>query len=196
MNPEIEKLASMAERNETSLFQITYFLIGQEPTDQAKLHKCITEMSGRVRSIKALNTELAEITDTVELLTLELAKLPSDTKESVIKKRMLNRKIQNHVDQAEKLEAKRSGWEKELEYLHQIYKAIAAYVPLKPWGSYDVQLEYWDAKFRHEIAIRDLSGLSIDIETVKAINALPENAPLRKELMASSQQAISAKEDR
>ena len=192
MNVEIEKLAAIAERNETSFFQIACFLIGQEPTDQAKLHKCIHEISGRVKSIKSVELELAEIADLAELQSLEMEKLDNST-EGIIKKRMMLRKIHSHLDQMRRLEEKKESWEKEIDYLYQLYKAVSLIEPLKPWGDYSVQMEYWSAKFRNEIKTRSLLNMPIDLETIKAVLALPEEASVKQEMLQLLPQAIESK---
>lgn len=189
MDQELEELASKVDYKETSPFQITYFLIGQEPTDQAKLQRCLHEISSRVRSIKAAEMECQELSDVSELHQLEMEKI-SETAEGIIRKRMVRRKIDSIVEQKEKLVNRIVGWEREADHIRKIYKTIIDRTPLKDWNDYQVQIEYWSNKLSQELGTRRLLNMPADLEVIKTILSLPETAPIKREVL----QLISKKE--
>ena len=41
-----------------SYFQLKYFLIGKEPTNQAKMWQCLRELKTRRQSLKAISLEI------------------------------------------------------------------------------------------------------------------------------------------
>ncbi len=187
IDPEIEELASKADRNETTPFQINYFLIGQEPTDQAKLHKCLQEINVRLKSIKAAQREIDELSDIGQLHFIEMEKL-----ECVIRKRMVKRKMDAISEQIISLEERMIGWESEINQLKKIYDTISERTSLKDWDDYHVQMEYWSAKLYQELKTRLTLNMPADLEVVKTILALPESSVVRQDVL----QLISAKGDK
>jgi chromosome segregation ATPase len=157
---EIEELLKNSQMGSPTFFQLNYFVIGKEPTPQSKMHKCIEEIRDRYKAIKNIKFEIDELKDQVD------------------------RKIDSNIEQIEFLKSKIDSYEKEIKFLKELFDQINERVPLKPWDDYNVQLEYWNAKMTQEINTRAIMGLPADLETIKLIAALPDQMPIKKQLLS------------
>src|ERR1019366_5665644 len=97
--------------------------------------------------------------------------------------RQINRKRKANEKQIESLKVKISTWTEEINFLKHLYDQIIEHVPLKSWDDYDVQLEYWSEKMAQEIKSRLLLNAPVDIEVIKTAMALPDQAPIKKQLL-------------
>ena len=61
--------------NRHSFFQLRYFLVGKEPTNQARMWRCIRELEVRQQTIEAINLEMEDINDKKELLQIQITRL-------------------------------------------------------------------------------------------------------------------------
>lgn len=180
---EIEELLKNTQMGSPTFFQLNYFVIGKEPTPQSKMHKCIEEIRDRYRAIKNIKFEIEELKDQNEIMTFGLAEIQAK-KDYEIRVRQVDRKIDANTEQIEFLKSKIGSYEKEIKFLKELFDQINERVPLKPWDDYGVQLEYWNAKITQEINTRAVMGLPADLETIKLIAALPDQMPIKKQLLS------------
>jgi seryl-tRNA synthetase len=180
---EIEELLKNSQMGSPTFFQLNYFVIGKEPTPQSKMHKCIEEIRDRYKAIKNIKFEIDELKDQNELLSLSLIEVKT-SKDYEIRIRQVDRKIDSNIEQIEFLKSKIDSYEKEIKFLKELFDQINERVPLKPWDDYNVQLEYWNAKMTQEINTRAIMGLPADLETIKLISALPDQMPIKKQLLS------------
>jgi hypothetical protein len=180
---EIEELLKNTQMGSPTFFQLNYFVIGKEPTPQAKMHKCIEEIRDRFRAIKNIKFEIEELKDQNELLSLGCIDVEVN-KSYEIRIRQADRKIYANTEQIEFLKSKIDSYEKEIKFLKELFDKINEKVPLKPWDDYNVQVEYWNAKIVQEINARVFTGLPVDLETIKLVVALPDHIPIKKQLLS------------
>ncbi len=178
---EIDELLSKMSRSGPTFFQLNFFVIGKEPTLQAKMHKCLQEIKERRNSIKSVELEIDELQDVNSLFELDKSKQKNE--EGIIRVRQIDRKIQANKAQIENLKGKIHSWTEEIKFLKHLYDQIEIKVPLKSWDDYDVQLEYWSEKMAQEIRSRLLLNAPVDIEVIKTAMALPDQAPIKKQLL-------------
>ena len=63
----------MAERH--SYFQMKYFIVNKEPTTQSKMWQCLREIKSRYESLQALDLEVDESKDNLELIDININKM-------------------------------------------------------------------------------------------------------------------------
>ena len=63
----------IAERH--SYFQMKYFIVNKEPTTQAKMWQCLREIKARYESLEAIDMEIEDSKDNLELIDLDINKL-------------------------------------------------------------------------------------------------------------------------
>ena len=88
-----------------SYFQLKYFLIGKEPTNQAKMWQCLRELKSRKETLKSILLEREDLKDKLELLDINAKRKmiemeknnPSDLsfREMEITLRQIGRQIQS-----------------------------------------------------------------------------------------------------
>lgn len=167
-----------------TFFQLQFFVIGKEPTNQAKLHKCIQEINDRKRSMRNVELEIEELLDINTLHNMDIDRLKTVTAiEKDIKIRQIERKIKANELQIESLKKNKENWEEEIKFIQSMYDQISTKEQLKPWNNYDVQLEYWSEKIANEIKSRILMNSPVDIEVIKTAMSLPDQAPIKKQLL-------------
>ena len=182
---EVDNLLQKMARPGHTFFQLNYFVIGAEPTAQAKMQKCLSEIKARRDSIDAILLEIEEIEDLNSLLHLDLKR--SDNKfqaeEREIRVRQVKRKIEANRRHLHELHQKADCWLEEINFLKYLYDQIAEQHPIRAWEDYDVQLEYWNEKLAKEIRERLLLNVAVDINTIKTVLSLPNQAAAKKELL-------------
>ena len=77
---EAEELLKNEVVDRHSFFQLKYFVVGKEPTMQAKMWRCLTELKTRKEAIDIINLEIEETKDTIELLNIEEKRLENINK--------------------------------------------------------------------------------------------------------------------
>jgi hypothetical protein len=168
-----------------TFFQLTYFVVGQEPTAQARMRRCLEEMKSRRNMTKAASLEIEEANDVNNLHRLDIRRAASryeDEQERAIRIKQLKRKIISNDRHIKDLEDKIKGWIIEINFLRECYEKISSEESLKPWNDYGVQLEYWNAKLTKDIKSKLLLKNSVDIMTLETALALPDNAPIKQQL--------------
>jgi len=176
-----------------SFFQLEYFVVGKEPTTQAKLHRCLEELSSKNKDRTSLSLEIEETNDKIKILE---EKIKIEANEFQI-----NHLARNKValeEQLLKLKQNLIYLEEEMEFLFNIYNKLVQKEPLKPWDDYEVQKEYWNAKLSQDIKIRLLLGQPIGSDLVSTILALPDNVSIKNqtmELLNKQSEQLNNKDD-
>lgn len=183
LNKEINEILKNEVALKHSYFQLEYFVIGNEPTNQSKIRQCIIEIRSRKTDIDNINLELEELQDKKILLELQLDNIKENkkvkAKEKEVRVRMTNRKIQSIDNKIIELEEVQRNKVDECNFLASLFKHLIKIEPIREWEDPDVQKEYWDAKLLHEFRIRLLLGNNIDTELAKTIMALPDDTKVK-----------------
>jgi len=178
-----------------TFYQLKFFVLGAEPTVQAKLQCCLRELRNRRLTIASLNREIEEVNDQNQLYHMELERIanetPADTngveltdqddierfeKERQLELRSIQRKKTANEWQAFEMQRKLRFIIEECQFFISAFHQLRAEEPLKNWDSVEVQKEYWDAKLGREFKTKLILGQPLDSELVKAIEELHDES--------------------
>jgi hypothetical protein len=175
-----------------SYFQLKYFLIGKEPTNQAKMWQCLRELKLRKENLKNIILQTAEEEDKLELQEINIIKLnklkDQETdelakKELKIKQRQLNRAVEGIKNTITDLEEKQKFIEEECEFFLQTYKNIEKIEPIKNFDDFEAQKEYWGTKLLEKMNLKILLENNIDIDLVETVLSLPDDIPIKQQVL-------------
>lgn len=183
----IEKINEICpnDNRRHSYFQLQYFVVGKEPTIQAKLQSCKTEMSSRRDHILATTLEIEELLDKKRLEQLAIEKIKSSTENDKLLEveqiliRQHRRKIVALEDRIGYLQRDIRAKEDEANFLIGLYEKLSSIESEKDWNSLEVQCEYWNAKLTREIEARLIMGQLPNVEDFKTVMSLPSGMPVR-----------------
>jgi len=194
--PEIKEKISELLKNEVvsrhSYFQLKYFLIGKEPTNQAKMWQCLRELKARQEILNSVDLQLEEEKDNLEIYNISLLRIDSkekeikdelDLRELGIKKRQINRNISNVSNNIQSLLSKKKDTEEECEFFIETFKNIEKIEPLKYFDDLDSQKEYWNTKLLEKINLKILLQNNVDIDLVETALSLPDDLPIKKQVL-------------
>jgi hypothetical protein len=196
--PAINQVLEKPEfRNRHTLFQLRYFVIGKEPTVQARLRKCLAELSARQETIENLRLSIAEARDDIELADIDIKRAEEarsgtlspfgiDNEPSELDKKAWDIQIRKGQRRKQNLEKtlKRLGKtlqeaEEEAEFFLQAYQELEKVEPLKPYDDPQTNIEYWNERYTEEVKLRLLLQKPIDLELAKCLLAMDEKTPIR-----------------
>jgi hypothetical protein len=175
-----------------SYFQLKYFLIGKEPTNQAKMWQCLRELKLRKDNLKNLLLQIEEEKDKLELHEINLIKLNKlkdqeideiTAKELVVKQRQLNRAVEGVKNTILDLQEKQRFIGEECEFFLQTYNNIEKIEPIKNFDDIDAQKEYWGTKLLEKMNLKILLENNIDIELVETVLSLPDDIPIKQQVL-------------
>lgn len=175
-----------------SYFQLKYFLIGKEPTNQAKMWQCLRELKLRKDNLKNLLLQIEEEKDKLELHEINIIKLNKlkdqeideiTAKELVVKQRQLNRAVEGVKNTILDLQEKQRFIEEECEFFLQTYNNIEKIEPIKNFDDIDAQKEYWGTKLLEKMNLKILLENNIDIELVETVLSLPDDIPIKQQVL-------------
>jgi hypothetical protein len=175
-----------------SYFQLKYFLIGKEPTNQAKMWQCLRELKLRKDNLKNLLLQIEEEKDKLELHEINVIKLNKlkdqeideiTTKELVVKQRQLNRAVEGVKNTILDLQEKQRFIGEECEFFLQTYNNIEKIEPIKNFDDIDAQKEYWGTKLLEKMNLKILLENNIDIELVETVLSLPDDIPIKQQVL-------------
>lgn len=187
---EILKKADLKDRH--SFFQLNNFIIGKEPTIQAKLWQCAREINSRVESYDSMQEEIENVFENFEILEIKILKYKKMIEEQSCpyKKRILEikiKKIERNVSKKDKiiesLNKKLNMISEELDFFIKTFSEIEKIEKIKKFDDIHVQNEYWSAKLGADLNLRFLLNLPTDLELCKTILALPESCNVKKQLL-------------
>lgn len=179
-----------------SFFQLRYFVIGKEPTNQSKMWQCLREIKARKETLEAIILESEEQKDTLESLkiekrVLEMTDIKEERKElkdllekeKNIKINKKNRKIKALISDLAELLHKKKYIEEELDFFIEMFKSIENLEPLLPFDDVSAQKQYWTERLTQKLNLKVLSGVNIDNELMETIVALPDDMEIKKQVM-------------
>ena len=165
-----------------SLFQLQCFVLAKEPTIQGKLHQCLREIKSRKQSLDALNLEIEDQIDKLELMDFDIADAQENS--TSIRKpfiiRSLERKRTALRNNLKELKDKQRNISEELQFFCSAFDQLNRREKIKPWDDPDVQKEYWSEKLRFEVNARLLVRQLPDVELLKTILCLNDDSPVKK----------------
>jgi vacuolar-type H+-ATPase subunit I/STV1 len=176
-----------------SYFQLKYFLIGKEPTNQAKMWQCLRELKARQEVLDSADLQIEEEKDNLEICNINLQRIDSkekeiedelDLRELAIKKRQIKRNTLSISNNIQSLLSKKKDTEEECEFFIQTFKSIEKTEPLKYFDDLDSQKEYWGTKLLEKINLKLLLQNNIDIDLVETALSLPDDVPIKKQVLS------------
>jgi hypothetical protein len=183
----LSQMDTLLTENETvnrmSFFQLRYFIIGKEPTVQARLRKCLTELESRRDSIKNILLSIEEAQDDIEALDLQRASINTNDKLDEIKVRKLQRKkiaLERTIVLYQKT---LKELQEEAGFFLNAYQEIEKVEPLKPFDDFQTNAQLWNERYNQEMSLRLLLQRPFDLELVKAILSLDSSIPIRNEMI-------------
>lgn len=167
-----------------SLFQLQCFILAKEPTIQGKLHQCLREIKSRKLSLDALELEIEEQRDNLELIDLDLVTLQNteftDEKRKSLKIKAIERQRRSLENNINELLQKEKGITEEVQFFCSAFDQLSRVEKVKPWDDPQVQKEYWSEKLRFEVNTRLLLRQLPDIELMKTVLCLHDDSPVKK----------------
>src|SRR5579859_509453 len=143
MNKELEKqiseIITSADPNRHTFFQLNFFVLGKEPTHQAKLKKCVDELRLRKKEMDSITMEIEDLKDKNEILNIDINKLPSHYSE--VQARMINRRIEANNKSMDDYISRARVIEEESIFFVQAFKKLSEIEPMKQWDDTAVQTE-------------------------------------------------------
>lgn len=192
LNDKIEQLLSNEIVDRHSLFQLKYFVVGKEPTIQARLWRCLQELEARKGSIDSLELEIDETKDKIELSEIEIRKIERNRsdymdelliQESEIRQRQILRKKTGLERSLKSLQKKLKYVLEEAEFFVKAFQSLEKIESLKPYDDLASQTEYWNEKLNQEVNIRLLFGNPLDTELMKTVLALDDKVPVKQQIV-------------
>ena len=182
---DIDKVLNedMVERH--SYFQLKYFVIGKEPTNQSKMWRCLTELKARKESIDAIKMEIEDTQDiclSIGDTNVKFFDVEDSVERGITERKQLRRKKQLEK-QLESLNRKLKNVEQEATFFEQAFRSLEKIEPLKPYDDFQSQLQYWNEKLLEELNLKMLLHQPIDTEVVKTIMTLDSEMPVKKTMV-------------
>lgn len=183
---KIDELCPNGPRRKHSYFQIQYFLIGKEPTIQAKIQACKTELLSRRDAIKSYEDSIDDLYDQKRLEEIRLEEMKQknnleDLSELMqINIRRVHRKISSINYKINETREEIKAKADESNFLIGLYDKLCNIEEERDWDDLQVQAEYWNARLTQEVESRLLLGQSPNTEDFKTILALPDNMPIKQ----------------
>lgn len=197
-NSTYEKACAITEGRSCerhTFYQLKHFVLGKELTTQAKLQKCIREINARKKSLKSMILGLEDASDELRSMELKLASLekknvkdPLDREHLEIQKRRLKRKMDMVSDSIEEIGQKIRETEEETEFFMTAFQQLEVIEPLKRHDDPDSNAEFWNENFAQDLRLRLMLQKPIDLELVKCILAMDQDAPVRREVVGILEQ--------
>lgn len=185
---KIDEICPKGLSNRHSYFQLQYFVVGKEPTIQAKIHTCKKELISRKDEIESLSVGLDDLYDQKQLheISIEEEKKgegkdkDKNPKIKEIHVRMNRRKLKAIDNQIKSTLSMIKAKEEEANFLIGLYEKLIEIEPEKDWDSLDVQAEFWNARLSREIESRLLMGQSPSPDDFQTVLSLPPGMPVKE----------------
>jgi hypothetical protein len=180
--------------NRHSLFQLKHFILGKETTLHGRIWQCLREMRVRKDALDSVALEIEESKDKIELLHIDVsvserslnsaAVSEADAKRGQILHRMLLRQVHAATMALAALEEKRQGYEVEAAFFVEEFEKLSAVTSVKALDDEEAQKEYWTAKLFQEVHLKSLLGQPLETDLVKTVLSLPEDSPVKAQMLA------------
>lgn len=192
MVKKIDSVLDQMPPQRNSLFQMKYFIIGSQPTWNGKLWQCLLELRRIKESVDAFNNEKEEMMDQLELVKIEIEEtLACNTSSSFeerkkeIRLKQLKRKKVNIEKSINSISQKLAYVLEESSFYVETFKNINEKFPVADFDNEDAQTEYWNAKFKEELDLRMLLQQPLDLELIKSVLSLPDEAQSKKQMLGT-----------
>lgn len=199
---QAEKILNSVDlKDRHSYFQLAHFILGKEPTIQAKLWQCVREISPRVETLIALEKEMEIFEENFQIIEIkikiiesrinELSLNPNNEQNILksqilkIKKKRYERNLSSKEKTKEKIIKKKRMVEEELSFFIKNFNELEKVEKIKNWDDFKLQNDIWSAKLGAELNLRFLLNLPTDIELCKTVLTLPEANPVKQQLVSS-----------
>lgn len=199
---EMDEVLKYEVAQRHSYFQLKYFLIGKEPTIQAKMWQCLREMKARRDSLTSIDLEIEDSKDRLELLDISIEKLRVDqqhasenqdgAKYGDLFQREIDLKIRQIERQKKAAEANllqladRKKWlEEESRFFLETFKNLYRTEPLKHFDDIEAQKQYWGERLAQKLNLKMLTHNQLDTELIETIVALPDDVPIKKQALGT-----------
>jgi hypothetical protein len=161
---------------------------------QAQMWQCLRELQTRKESIDALEINIEDTVDNIEMIEVQRAKdkhmifavfqcpeLPKEIKDKewAIKERQYARQkvtLQKILKQLEK--KLQFAWQ-EARFFLQAFDSLQKIEPLKDYDDLESQKEYWNERVSQHINLKSLLQQPLDTEIVQTALALPSDSPIK-----------------
>lgn len=194
MSETYEKALAITNSHEISnrhtFYQLKHFVIGKEPTIQAKLQKCLKEIDARKESIKNMKLSMDEAEDDINLINLKIKSINKKKIKSSLNKeyreiqiRKFERKKTSLLDSIKSIQKKLKETEEETEFFLRTFSELEKIESLKPYDDLKSNMNFWNENFSQELKLRILLQKPMDLELVKCILSLNNEAPIKQELL-------------
>lgn len=189
---EIDEVLKNDVSQRHSYFQMKYFIIGKEPTLQAKMWQCLRELKSRRESLSAIELEFEDLKDKLELLDISIKRFEMaenlsdiDKDEIKIKIRQINR--QKNAIRTNLLQlVDRQKWIKEeSRFFLDTFQNFVKIEPLKHFDDIDAQKHYWSERLTQNLNLKMLSSNQLDTELIETIIALPDDMLIKKQTLGT-----------
>lgn len=183
-----------AERH--SYFQMKYFIVGKEPTTQSKMWQCIREIKARHDSLEAIELELEEAGDNLELIEININRNktilnkkkakginPVAIRISEISLRKSERQMMAAKKNIEALAKKRKYLQEEAKFFVLAFKNLQEVEPLLDYDDLKAQKQYWGEKLLQKINLKMLMQSHVDTELIETVLALPDDIPIKEQTL-------------
>jgi len=188
---ETEKLVKACNiSGRHSTYQLKNFVIGKELTLQSKMWKCLKEMEARYNTSKNINLSIEDAIDDLKILEIKINILEKKKVKSELNKeqkeiriRKLSRKEMAISDSIFEMERRLKETEEEIKFFLEEYKEMEKISPLLPQDDWQVNADYWNQTFTKELQLRIMLQKPLDLELVKSILALDDNASIKIEMI-------------
>lgn len=191
---EVNQLLENEVCQRHSYFQLKYFLIGKEPTNQAKMWQCLRELKTRRQSIKAIRLERDELKDKLELLDINTARKVVEMdkndgsdelafREMRIALRQLERQKQALCESLKEIDEREKWLEEEMRFFVETFKNLNKLEPLRHFDDFECQKQYWNEKLTQKVNLKMLTQNTVDAELIETIVALPDEVNIKKQTL-------------
>ena len=183
-----------AERH--SYFQMKYFIVGKEPTTQAKMWQCIREIKSRHDSLEAIELEIEDANDNLELIEINInrdkaildrkkakGRSPTAIRISEINLRRIERQRLAAKKNIEALAKKRKCLQEEAKFFLLAFKSLRDVEPLLDYDDLKAQKQYWGEKLLQKINLKMLMQSHVDTELIETVLALPDDIPIKEQTL-------------
>jgi hypothetical protein len=191
LSDDMKKICDLPIKERHSYFQLQYFVIGKEPTNQSKMWRCVQELRTRKESLLAMEMEIEEIQDDMEILNMHIQEMQKEDKETTptllkIKKieiRKLERKQKAKDIRMLSIQERLKVVEEECVFLIKAFKSLNKVEELKPQDDLESQKAYWNELLAQDFNLRNKLGLPPDMESIKTILALNSESNVKQDLL-------------
>ena len=194
---EMSKILEHQLPERHSYFQLRYFLIGKEPTNQSKMWQCLRELKLRMDSLDSLELEYEEQKDKLEFLeikeqsiqlTTEDANAQESIKVLVLREKALNlRKITRKktavIASLSTLLDKKKYIEEESIFFLEMFETLQKTEPLRDFDDVEAQKQYWQEKLSQKLNLKMLTGGQLDTELIETVVALPDDMHIKQQIL-------------